>query len=47
MFTNGRLGIFDTKSKNNFVATKTKEESLQQYIKEENKNLFGGTVILF
>ena len=48
LFNNGKLGIFDTKSKNLFVDTKIKAKALQQYIKEENKknkNLFGGIVI--
>ena len=47
-FVNGKLGIFDTKSPNFLVDTKTKAEALQQYIEQENKkgkNLFGGIII--
>ena len=47
MFNDGKLGIFDTKSKNLFTDTKSKAESLQKYIQEEKregKKMFGGIV---
>ncbi|MGB3962098.1 MAG: hypothetical protein WBK95_07675, partial [Sulfurimonas sp.] len=45
----GRLGIFDTKPLNDREEDKkVKNEALQKYIKEENKNgknLFGGLIV--
>lgn len=49
LFNDGKIGIFDTKAKDDREEDKkVKSEALQQYIKEENakgKNLFGGLVI--
>ena len=49
LFTDGKLGIFDTKASGNREdENKFKNEALQKYIKEENqkgKNLFGGLII--
>jgi type III restriction enzyme len=48
-FNDGKIGIFDTKPKDDREDDKkVKSEALQQYIKEENskgKNLFGGLII--
>ncbi len=45
-FKDGRIGIFDTKASGfNEDDNKLKSDALQQYIKEENKNIFGGLVI--
>lgn len=46
LFKDNRLGVFDTKS-SGFLEedNKLKAEALQKYIKEENKNMFGGLVI--
>ena len=46
LFKDGRLGIFDTKASGyNEDDNKLKSEALQQFIKNEDKNLFGGLVI--
>jgi len=46
MFNDGRLGIFDTKASGyNEDDNKLKGEALQQFIKNEDKKLFGGLVI--
>ena len=46
LFKDGRLGIFDTKASGyNESDNKLKSEALQKYIKEENKNIFGGLII--
>ena len=46
MFKDGRLGIFDTKASGyNEDDNKLKSEALQKFIKEENKNIFGGLII--
>jgi len=49
MFNDGRIGIFDTKPKDDREEDKKiKSEALQQYIKNENsngKNIFGGLII--
>lgn len=48
-FEDGRLGVFETKDKNDQdgkTLTKAKAEKLQEYIKKQkNKNLFGGILI--
>lgn len=45
-FKDGRIGIFDTKASGfNEDDNKLKSDALQQYIKEQNKNMFGGLVI--
>ncbi|WP_207687054.1 DEAD/DEAH box helicase [Desulfonema limicola] len=45
-FKDGRLGIFDTKASGfNEDDNKLKSEALQQYIIQNNKNLFGGLII--
>ena len=45
-FKDGRIGIFDTKASGfNEDDNKFKSDALQRYIKEENKNIFGGLVI--
>lgn len=46
LFKDGKLGVFDTKASGyNEVDNKLKGEALQQYIQEENKDIFGGLVI--
>ena len=46
LFQNNRIGIFDTKASGYLESeNKLKAEALQSYIKEENKNIFGGLVI--
>ena len=46
LFKDGKLGIFDTKASGyNEDDNKLKSEALQKYIKEENKNIFGGLII--
>ena len=45
-FSNGRLGVFDTKASGyKEDDNKLKAEFLQKYIKEERKNIFGGLII--
>ena len=45
-FEDGRIGIFDTKASGyNEDDNKLKSDALQQYIKDQNKMLFGGIVI--
>jgi len=46
LFKDDRIGIFDTKASGfNEDDNKFKNEALQKYIKEENKNIFGGLII--
>lgn len=46
LFTDGRLGIFDTKASGyNEGDNALKGEALQKYIEEEGKEMFGGLVI--
>jgi type III restriction enzyme len=46
-YTNGKVGIFDTKKGNTAESedTRLKAEALQKYIKRQGKNLFGGILI--
>ncbi len=46
-YTDGKIGIFDTKKGNTAESedTRLKAEALQKYIKQQNKNLFGGILI--
>jgi type III restriction enzyme len=46
-YTNGKVGIFDTKKGNTAESedTRLKAEVLQKYIKRQGKNLFGGILI--
>jgi type III restriction enzyme len=46
LLKNGKLGIFDTKASGyNEDDNKLKAEALQDYIKSENKDIYGGLVI--
>ena len=46
-YTNGKIGIFDTKKGNTAESedTRLKAEALQKYIKQQGENLFGGILI--
>lgn len=47
-YADGRNGIFDTKKGNTAESedVKSKAKALQKYIKNQDKNLFGGILIL-